>query len=123
MLIIGFYRKMKVKTVNFMRYAIEREKSKGEEIGLIFDRQGFVVKIENFGTFSKENIVSLGDKLVSITSENRTYFPNLFCLSINNQKWAKFVCGKLHIEMMKMTNNKRKSDYEEGEKCAKKIKA
>lgn len=113
---------MKVKPVDFIRYAIERNKTKGEEIGLIFDRQGFLVKIENVGTFSGEEIVSLGDKLVSITSENRTYFPNMFCLSINNQKWAKFVSGKLHIEMMKMSNNKRKSDYEEGEQRAKKIK-
>ena len=112
----------KEKSLNFERYAIEKDKAKGEEIGLIFDRQGFLVKIENFGTFSGEKLVSLGDKLVSITSENRTYFPNMFCLSINNQKWAKFVSGKLHIEMMKMSNNKRKSDFEEGERQEKKIK-
>ena len=48
----------KEKSLNFERYAIEKDKAKGEEIGLIFDRQGFLVKIENFGTFSTSHKLS-----------------------------------------------------------------
>ena len=113
---------MKLKQVEFVKYAIEEKKIKGEELGLIFDKQGFLTKIENVGTFSGKDILNVGDKLVSISSEERTYFANLFCMSRNNQKWAKFVSGNLHIEMIRISNNKRKCGDEESEIHAKRVK-
>ena len=109
--------KMELET-EIVKYTLEKQKCKGEEIGLVFDKHGFLIKIENEGTFAWEKILNLGDKLISISSEKRSYFANIFCLSINNQKWAKYVEGHLKIRLMRMTKKRKNVDTEE-EFCAK----
>ena len=103
-------------------YVLEANKYRGQKIGPIFDRNGFVVNLENDGIFSKAIDLSLGDKLVAISSEKRKYFCKIFCLSLNNQKWASHIEGRIKLEMIKVTNNNKRKFCETDSDSNKKTK-
>ena len=105
----------------FEKFCVEKKKNKGDSLGLIFDKEGFIIKIEENGIFSSDNKFKIGDRLLAISSDKRMYYANLFCMSLNNQKWANFVSGIIKIVCERNILKRKIEVYDINESERKKI--